>query len=71
MKTIAVTMEQEKYEALQFYLILWQIMCMEQAPNPYAFSVGNADRIFEPYRNELTREEAAEGALSVEEPLSP
>jgi len=48
------------YEALQLYVILWTIMCMEQAPNPYAFSVGNADRIFEPYRNELTREEAAE-----------
>lgn len=25
-------------------------MCLEQAPNPFAFSVGNADRIFEPYR---------------------
>ena len=35
-------------------------MCLEQAPNPYAFSVGNADRIFEPYRNELSREEASE-----------
>jgi formate C-acetyltransferase len=48
------------FEALQLYLILWEIMCIEQAPNPYAFSVGNADRIFEPYRNELSREEAAE-----------
>lgn len=48
------------YEALQLYILLWQIMCMEQAPNPYAFSVGNADRIFEPYRKELSREEAAE-----------
>ncbi len=48
------------YEALQLYILLWEIMCMEQAPNPYAFSVGNADRIFEPYRNELTREEASE-----------
>lgn len=38
------------YEALQSYLLLWQVMCLEQAPNPYAFSVGNADRIFEPYR---------------------
>ncbi len=26
-------------------------MCLEQTPNPYAFSVGNADRIFEPYRS--------------------
>lgn len=48
------------YEALQLYILLWEIMCMEQAPNPYAFSVGNADRIFEPYRGELTREEASE-----------
>ncbi len=48
------------YEALQLYILLWTIMCLEQAPNPYAFSVGNADRIFEPYRNELTREEASE-----------
>ncbi len=48
------------YEAIQLYILLWEIMCLEQAPNPYAFSVGNADRIFEPYRNELTREEASE-----------
>lgn len=38
------------YEAIQSFLLLWQMMCMEQAPNPFAFSVGNADRIFEPYR---------------------
>ena len=38
------------YEAIQSFLLLWQLMCLEQAPNPYAFSVGNADRIFEPYR---------------------
>ena len=48
------------YEAIQLYILLWEIMCMEQAPNPYAFSVGNADRIFEPYRGNLTREEASE-----------
>ncbi len=48
------------YEALQLYMLLWQVMCLEQAPNPYAFSIGNADRIFEPYRGELSREEAAE-----------
>ena len=47
-------------EAIQLYILLWQIMCIEQAPNPYAFSVGNADRIFEPYRKDLTRKEAAE-----------
>lgn len=48
------------YEALQLYLLLWEVMCLEQAPNPYAFSIGNADRIFEPYRGELSRDEAAE-----------
>ncbi len=37
-------------EAMQSYVLLWQVMCLEQAPNPFAFSVGNADRIFEPYR---------------------
>lgn len=48
-------------EALQSYVLLWQVMCLEQAPNPFAFSVGNADRIFEPYRamEGLSREEAA------------
>ena len=40
---------------------MWEIMCLEQAPNPFAFSVGNADRIFEPYRANdcLSREETA------------
>ena len=49
------------YEALQCYMLLWQVMCLEQAPNPYAFSVGNADRIFEPYRrkDKLSRELSA------------
>lgn len=49
------------YEALQSYMLLWQVMCIEQAPNPFAFSVGNADRIFEPYRklSGETREQAA------------
>ncbi len=49
------------YEALQSFILLWQVMCLEQAPNPFAFSVGNADRIFEPYRemSSLSRDEAA------------
>lgn len=49
------------YEAIQSFILLWEIMCLEQAPNPFAFSVGNADRIFEPYRasDGLSREEAA------------
>lgn len=38
------------YEAIQSFLLLWQVMCLEQTPNPFALSVGNADRIFEPYR---------------------
>lgn len=48
-------------EAMQSYLLLWQVMCLEQAPNPFAFSVGNADRIFEPYRamSGCSRQEAA------------
>ena len=46
-------------EAIQAFIIMWQIMCLEQTPNPFAFSVGNADRIFEPYRNSLDRETAA------------
>ncbi len=49
------------FEAIQSFMLLWQVMCLEQAPNPFAFSVGNADRIFEPYRaaEGLSREEAA------------
>lgn len=49
------------YEAIQSYILLWETMCLEQAPNPFAFSVGNADRIFEPYRAKdgLSRDEAA------------
>ncbi len=47
------------YEAIQSFLLLWQLMCLEQSPNPFAFSVGNADRIFEPYRNGLSREQSA------------
>ncbi len=47
------------YEAIQSFIIMWQIMCLEQTPNPFAFSVGNADRIFEPYRNGLDRDTTA------------
>lgn len=48
-------------EAIQSYMLCWQVMCLEQAPNPFAFSVGNADRIFEPYRaiSGESRDEAA------------
>ena len=49
------------FEAIQSYMLLWENMCLEQAPNPFAFSVGNADRIFEPYRamDNMSREDAA------------
>ena len=49
------------YEAMQSFMLLWQVMCLEQAPNPFALSVGNADRIFEPYRamTDMSREETA------------
>ncbi len=47
------------FEAIQSFILLWQVMCLEQTPNPFAFSVGNADRIFEPYRAGLSREQAA------------
>ncbi len=47
------------YEAIQSFIILWMTMCLEQAPNPYALSVGNADRIFDPYLMGLSREDSA------------
>ena len=49
------------YEAIQSFILVWQIMCLEQTPNPFAFSVGNADRIFEPYRamENLDRDQTA------------
>ena len=31
---------QTLYEAIQSFILLWQVMCVEQAPNPFAFSVG-------------------------------
>ncbi|MBR6784768.1 MAG: hypothetical protein IKM25_00790 [Clostridia bacterium] len=46
-------------EAIQSFVLMWQVMCLEQTPNPFAFSVGNADRIFEPYRNGLDRDTTA------------
>lgn len=46
------------HQALQTMALLWQVMCLEQAPNPYAFSIGNLDRILQPYLRETTFEEA-------------
>jgi len=55
------------YEAIQSFLLLWQVMCVEQAPNPFAFSVGNADRIFEPYRvlEDSSRESSRETSAAL------
>ena len=52
---------QNLYEALQSFVLIWQTMTLEQTPNPFAMSVGNADRIFEPYRaaEDLDRDTAA------------
>ncbi len=51
------------YEAIQSFLLLWQVMCLEQSPNPFALSVGNADRIFEPYRATEDTDRASSAAL--------
>ncbi|MHC4110705.1 MAG: pyruvate formate lyase family protein [Planctomycetota bacterium] len=50
------------HEAVQSFTLLWQVMALEQAPNPYAFSVGNLDRVLQPYYHEAetSREEAVE-----------
>lgn len=46
------------HEAVQSMALLWQVMTLEQAPNPYAFSIGNLDRILAPYRKETPHDEA-------------
>jgi formate C-acetyltransferase len=50
------------HEAIQSFVLLWQVMALEQAPNPYAFSTGNLDRVLQPYYSEAetSREEAVE-----------
>ncbi len=50
------------HEAVQSFVLFWQAMALEQAPNPYAFSVGNIDRVLLPYYHSggETREEAVE-----------
>lgn len=50
LKKVPASGAENLYEAIQSFLLVWQTMCLEQTPNPFAFSVGNADRIFEPYR---------------------
>jgi len=50
------------HEAVQSFVLLWQVMALEQAPNPYAFSAGNIDRVLQPYYRvaQTSREEAVE-----------
>lgn len=48
------------HEAVQSAALLWQAMTLEQAPNPYAFSVGNLDRILAPYLKDTPAEEAVQ-----------
>ncbi len=55
---VPVAGAQNLHEAVQSYILLWQVMVLEQAPNPYAFSAGNIDRIFAPYRKDADFEEA-------------
>ncbi len=50
---------QNLHQALQSAALMWQCMCLEQAPNPYAFSVGNLDRMLEPYLKDTPADEAA------------
>lgn len=45
-------------EAIQSFILLWECMVLEQAPNPYAFSAGNLDRVFEPYMAGTSFEDA-------------
>lgn len=61
LRTVPYEGAKDLYGAIQLFLLAWQCMCLEQQTNPFAFSVGNADRIFEPYRQMcgMTREQAA------------
>jgi formate C-acetyltransferase len=46
------------HEAVQAFALLWQVMCLEQAPNPYALSVGNLDRVLMPWLKDTGHETA-------------
>ncbi len=48
------------HEAVQSAALLWMAMTLEQASNPYAFSVGNLDRILQPYLLDTPADEAVE-----------
>jgi pyruvate-formate lyase len=57
-RTVPASGATNLHEAVQCYVLLWQVMCLEQSPNPYAFSAGNLDRVFQPYLKTTANEEA-------------
>ena len=57
-RTVPARGAENLHQALQSFALMWQVMCLEQAPNPYAFSVGNLDRILEMYCKDISDEDA-------------
>ena len=57
-RTVPAKGAENLHQALQSFALMWQVMCLEQAPNPYAFSVGNLDRILEMYCKDISDEDA-------------
>ncbi len=53
---------EDLHQAVQAYVLLWQVMVLEQSPNPYAISAGNIDRVLEPYYDpwNMSRQTAVE-----------
>jgi formate C-acetyltransferase len=62
LKQIATGPAKNMHDAVQLFVLLWQVMVLEQSPNPYAFSVGNLDRILQPYlgKGDEDRKESVE-----------
>lgn len=58
LKKVPVCGAENLAEAIQLFILLWEVMVLEQAPNPYAFSVGNMDRIFAPYMEGISTQDA-------------
>lgn len=60
--TVPAVGAQTLHDATQAYTLLWQCMVLEQAPNPYAISAGNLDRVLAPFYDagRETRAEAVE-----------
>jgi len=59
-RRVPATKANNLHEAVQSAALLWMAMTLEQAPNPYAFSVGNLDRILQPYLGDTPEDEAVE-----------